>query len=195
MKPDRRQVLKILGAAPVAAAAQTHAGHPAAQQTPAPQAEAPGYAPKFFTAQEWRAVRVLADLVIPADERSGSATDAGVPEFMDELLSVRGGTAAVQVRGGLVWLDLQANRLFEHDFADCAPEQQKQLLDRIAYPKKAAPEDSQAVAFFNRFRDLVAGGFYTSKMGIEDLGYLGNQVVERWDGCPAEALKKVQATD
>ncbi len=195
MKTDRRHVLKILGVAPVAAAAQTHAGHPAPQQSPAPQPQVPAYAPKFFTAQEWRAVRVLSDLVLPADERSGSATDAGVPEFIDELLSVRGGSQAVQVRGGLAWLDLQANRLFEHDFAGCAPEQQKQILDRIAYPKKAAPEDSQAVAFFNRFRDLVASGFYTSKMGIEDLGYIGNQVVERWEGCPAEVLKKAQATD
>ena len=191
MSMDRRSVLKILGAAPVAAAAQTHAGHPAAPQTagsPAPAA----YTPKAFTAQEWRTVRVLADLVIPADERSGSATDAGVPEFMDELVSVRGDGMATQLRGGLAWLDQQTNRFFEHDFADCAPEQQKQILDRIAYPKKAAPEDSQAVAFFNRFRDLCAGGFYTSKMGIEDLGYMGNQVVERWDGCPSDVLKKLR---
>lgn len=178
MRTNRRHVLKILGVAPIAAAGQT--------QVP----PAPTYAPKSFSVLEWRTVRVLADLIIPADDRSGSATDAGVPEFIDELVWVRKGNLETQLRGGLAWLNRESNRLDERDFPDCTPAQQMEILDRIACPAKATPETSQAVAFFNTFRDLTAGGFYTSKIGIADLGYMGNTAVDHWDGCPPEVLKR-----
>jgi gluconate 2-dehydrogenase gamma chain len=78
-----------------------------------------------------------------------------------------------------------------HDFAACSEAQQKQILDRLAYPTKAAPEDSGAVASFNHIRDLVLGGFYTSKMGVEELQYQGNKMLESWDGCPESATSRL----
>ena len=185
MKTNRRQVLKVLGAAPVAAVAQKSAAPPAA----------PAYKPKALTAQQFRTARVLADLILPADGRSGSASQAGVPEYIDELLADRKGRLETQIKGGLAWLDREANHRFGADFARSKATQQKEILDLIAYPKKAAPEYSQAVAFFNRFRDLTAGGFFSSRIGIIDLGYLGNTAVDHWDGCPPEALKKLGVTE
>jgi gluconate 2-dehydrogenase gamma chain len=105
----------------------------------------------------------LSDLIIPADERSGSATQANVPEVIDDWLNVRGGSTATEIIGGMRWLDMPCNRLYGHDLIDCTVDQQHEILDRIAYPKKAALEDSQAVAFFNELRDLVVGSFYSSK--------------------------------
>lgn len=184
MKTNRRDLLKIIGAAPVAAVAA---------QTPAPAQKPPVlvFKPKVFTAHEFRTVRVLANLIIPTDERSGNAAQAGVPEYIDEVLDDRKGRMESQIRGGLVWLDHEANQRFQHDFADCAADQQKEILNLIAYPKNAAPEYSQAVAFFSRFRDLTASGFYTSKIGIADLRFMGNTAVDHWDGCPPEVLKKL----
>jgi hypothetical protein len=155
------------------------------------------YHPKSFSAKEWRTVRLLSDLIIPADEKSGSATEARVPEYIDEVVTDRhnrGGVAGsfeAQIKGGLAWLDAQARSRYHADFADCKPDQQQAILDLIAWPKKAAPEHSQAVAFFNRFRDLVASGFYTSKIGIADLQFKGNVAVDHWDGCPPEVLAKL----
>ena len=190
MKTDRRELLKVLAAAPALASAQ--AAKPAASA-----AKSPAYKPKAFTAKEWKTIQVLSDMIIPADERSGSATQAGVPEYIDEVTMdrrTRGGVEnrfEAQLRGGLAWLDAEARRRFEHDFAVCTPVQQKEIVELIAWPKKAAPEHARAVAFFNRFRDLVAGGFYTSKIGIDDLGYKGNKFVNHWDGCPPEVLAKL----
>ncbi len=190
MKSNRRDVLRILGAAPAAAVAQT--AKPAAPaQAPAAKPAPPVFKPKVFTAHEFRTVKVLANLVIPADERSGNAAQAGVPEYIDEVLDDVKGRAESQIRGGLAWLDHEANQRFQHDFADCAAEQQKEILNLIAYPRTAAPEYSQAVAFFNRFRNMTASGFYTSKIGIADLQFMGNRAVDHWDGCPPEVLKKL----
>ena len=77
-----------------------------------------------------------------------------------------------------------ATEVYGHDLVDCTVDQQKQILDRIAYPAKAAPEDSQAVAFFNHLRDLVVGSFYSSKIGVKDIAYVGNRMVPEWNGCP-----------
>ena len=176
---SRRDVLKILGVAPLAVSQQ--------KPVPAPVA----YRPKALTQREYRTAKVLADLIIPADERSGSASQAGAPEFIDAYLAEVKGRAETQIRGGLAWLDAEANRRFERDFVTCAVAQQKQILDLIAYPDKAAPEHRRAVLFFNRFRDLTASGFYTSKMGTRDLGYMGNTAVSEWKGCPDVVLKKL----
>jgi gluconate 2-dehydrogenase gamma chain len=149
------------------------------------------YQPKILDAHEWKTVHVLSDLIIPADERSGSATQAGVPEFIDDWLALRGGELLAQIRGGLVWLDMQCNRQFRVDFVACTAAQQKQMLDRIAYPKTAAPDDAPGVAFFNKMRDLVVSGFFSSEMGVKDLPYLGNQMLSQWDGCPPEVLARL----
>ncbi len=157
----------------------------AAAQSPA------AYQPKVLNGHEWKTVRLLSDLIIPADERSGSATEAQVPEFIDDWLEFSGGGLLAEIRGGLTWLDMECNRRFGRDFPDCSEAQQKQLLDRIAYPQKAAPEDANAVAFFNRLRDLVVSGFFSSKMGVKDLPYLGNTMVRDWEGCPPAVLAKL----
>lgn len=188
----RRDMLKVIAAAPAAAmlpSAVAYAGMPAAGQ--AAQAHNSEYKPKVFNPQEWKTIHVLSDLIIPADERSGSATQAGVPEFIDDWLDFKGGILKAQVLGGLTWLDMECNRQFNHDFVDCTAAQQKQILDRIAYPAKAAPEDANAAGFFNHMRDLVVSGFFSSKTGVKDLPYLGNKMLTEWDGCPAEVLKKL----
>lgn len=187
---SRRDLFQIIGTAPAVAAvvsgsalAQTHK-HEAAQQT---AAKGP-YQRQTFDDHQWRAVRVLCDLIIPADERSGSATQAGVPEFLDDWIAFRTAQDGnqdlqAQIFGGLMWLDRESNAQFQKDFADASPDQQKQILDRIAYPKRAAKEDHAWVVFFSEFRSLTVSGFFSSKMGVGDLPYLGNTAVAEWKGC------------
>lgn len=148
------------------------------------------YTPVFFTAHEYQTVVVLVDLVIPRDDRSGSATDAGVPEFIDYIVWDQ---KAMQTptRGGLAWLDNESRERFGHPFIESTDEQRRAVLDEIAWPTKARPEMSQGVAFFNDFRDLTASGFFSSRMGVTDLQYLGNTVVADWKGCPPAALAKL----
>jgi gluconate 2-dehydrogenase gamma chain len=195
---DRRDLLKVLSAVPAAAALlPTGAAHAAEMAMPRgavarteAAAKVPGaYQPTTFSAHEYKTVQVLSDIILPADERSGSATQAGVPEFLDGWLGSQGGLDTI--RGGITWLDLESNRAFGHDFVDASDSEKKQLLDRIAYPKTAAPDDAPGVVFFNRMRSLVLGGFYTSKMGIGDLPYLGNQMLSEWNGCPSNVLEKL----
>jgi Gluconate 2-dehydrogenase subunit 3 len=151
------------------------------------------YQPKFFTPSEWSTVRVLADLVIPADERSGGATDAGVPEFMDFMMLERQ-DEQLWMRGGLAWLDAESERRFGRRFIEASDPQRRSLLDDIAWPARAEPRLSQGVAFFTAFRDLTASGFWSSKIGVADLEYQGNTVVPEWSGCPPEALAKLGVT-
>ena len=150
------------------------------------------YTPKFFTAREWRLVRMLSDYVIPRDERSGSATDARVPEFMDVLLADRDASDAskIAMRGGLAWIDNESRSRFGRIFVNATDAQRRQILDDIAWPARAKREHSHGVAFFNRFRDLTASGFFSSAMGWKDVQYMGN-VFHHWDGCPPAALNKL----
>ena len=83
----------------------------------------------------------------------------------------------------MAWLDREANKLFEKNFVDIAADQKKQILDRIAWPERASKEDHSGVTFFSKFRDLTVSGFFSSKMGVHDLPYLGNTAVAEWKGC------------
>lgn len=148
---------------------------------------------QFFTEHEFETVRQLANMVIPADERSGNAEDAGVPQFIDFMMLDRPENQT-PMRGGLNWLDVQCQKRFENKFIDCSVEQKKQMLDKIAYPETAKPEMQAGVNFFNQFRDLVASGFWSSKIGIEDIGYMGNQPFD-WQGCSDEALRHLGLND
>jgi hypothetical protein len=150
----------------------------------------PAFAPKFFTPHELATASQLADLIIPRDERSGSATDAGVPEFMDFILNEYE-DMQLTFRGGLAWMDREAFRRYGKNFVDLADAEQRKILDDIAFPKKAGPALSQGVHFFTRFRDLTASGFFSSKTGVADLRYMGNEFVTEWKGCPPEALAKL----
>ena len=192
-RTGRREALKILLAAPAATFVWTEAeAAQAAASTQAVRAAttAKPFVPKFFTATEYRLVNVLADIVIPKDERSGSATDAGVPEFMDFMM-IDQPARQVAMRGGLAWLDIECQRRYDKIFLNCTDAERTAVLDDIAWPSKAKPEFAHGVAFFTNFRDLTASGFWTTRMGIDDLQYTGNRSVARWNGCPPEALKKL----
>ncbi|MDQ4142077.1 MAG: gluconate 2-dehydrogenase subunit 3 family protein [Bacteroidota bacterium] len=143
---------------------------------------------KFFTKEEMATIAILCDIIIPADDRSGSATDAKVPEFI-EFMAKDLPNNQTPLRGGLRWLNIKSMKMFDKPFADASKEQQIKLVDLIAYPEKAAPENAQGVAFFTLMRNLTATGFFTSKMGIEDLQYMGNQP-NAWDGVPEDVLKQ-----
>src|SRR6476620_10227626 len=196
MTPTRRSILQMLALAPTAAAftwteAEAQQAHQhAAAATATAQATKAAFKPKFFTAHEYATVRMLVDLVIPKDERSGSATEAGVPEFMAFIMGDESGRQ-LAMRGGLAWLDRECVTRFDKMFVNCTAAERTQVLDDIAWPQTAAPELSHGVAFFNSFRDLTASGFWTTRMGIKDLGYTGNVYVPEWKGCPDEVMKKL----
>jgi hypothetical protein len=159
-----------------------------ARQAQAAAQAGTAHTPKFFTSHEWDTVRVLVDIIIPKDARSGSATDAAVPEFMDFIITEQE-SRQTAMRGGLAWLDRECQRRFDKTFLDCAEAERAAVLDDIAWPQRAKPEFSHGVRFFGSFRDLTATGFWTSRTGFEDLQYMGNTYVPEWTGCPEEALK------
>jgi len=192
----RRSLLKILSAAPVAASfalteaeAQEAHNHAAAARQTAQQTGA-AFTPKFFTPAEYQTVRILSDLIIPADDRSGGAIDAGVPEFMDFTM-VDQPARQVAMRGALAWLDLECQKRFDKTFVGASAAQRTAVLDDLATYGELKPGLSHGQAFFRAFRDLTASGFWTTKVGMTDLGYMGNTVVPKWDGCPPEQLKKL----
>lgn len=188
---NRREALQVLGGIPlVAAGLSPDSVRRAALGTREARESGGTFTPKFFTPHELATASLLADLIIPRDERSGSATDAGVPEFMDFILD-ENVDMRTGFRGGLAWLDSESRHRFRKNFVDASASEQIQIVEDIAWPKKAKPELSHGVAFFNRFRDLTASGFFSSKMGVQDLQYRGNEFVEAWKGCPPEALAKL----
>jgi gluconate 2-dehydrogenase gamma chain len=196
MDTSRRTMLQLLASAPVAAGfawseaeAQEAHQHAQAAQAAARKTGTP-FKPKFFTPHEYATVALLADLIIPRDDRSGSATEAGVPEFMDFIMIDNPGRQTA-MRGGLGWLDRECVSRYDKMFVACADAERTKLLDEISWPQKAAPPLSHGVAFFNSFRDLTASGFWTSKMGITDIQYVGNVFVPEWKGCPDDVLKKL----
>jgi gluconate 2-dehydrogenase gamma chain len=193
---ERRTVLKMMVALPVAgmlplsALAEMVRGLPDEGRA-APKEDAGEWRLRVLTAHEWATVVVLGDWILPADETSGSASEAGVPEFIDDWLEFQGGNLLEEIRGGLVWLDAASLRYFGKDFLDCPADRQREMLDRIAYPAKVAVVDAAGVAFFNRMRDLVLSGFYTSEMGIRSLPYVGNEPQSEWHGCPPAVMAKL----
>ncbi len=141
----------------------------------------------FFNEHEMKTLGVLCGLILPASGQLGSATDAGVPDFI-EFIAKDMPHYQLPLRGGLMWLDNRANRRFEKDFVSCAAAQQTQLLDEIAYPDRVTPEVEQGAKFFELIRNLTVTGYYTSPEGFEDLGFVGNRP-NVWDGVPADILK------
>jgi Gluconate 2-dehydrogenase subunit 3 len=214
---DRRSALKAMAAAAAVPVLGTFEigeeqmlrAREAAETAVLAEMQGTQYTPKFFTRHEYQTVRTLVDYIIPRDERSGSATDAGVPQYMDFVLAdqtpppgppnptprfyVAPTTSQINVRGGLAWLDNEcANRFGAGTtFLTATDAQRRQVLDDIAWPAKAKPELSHGVAFFTRMRDMTASGFYSSKMGIQDLRYMGNVPMAKWNGCPPEVIAKL----
>ncbi len=141
----------------------------------------------FLTEHELGTIAVLCDLILPATTTAGSAKDAGVAEFIDFI--VKDITShQLPIRGGLMWLDHQSRLRFDSVFMMGSTENQKKLLDEIAYPDDVAPELAQGAEFFSHMRNLVLTGYYTTRMGIDDLGYQGN-VANVWDGVPEDVLQ------
>lgn len=201
-KISRRESLKVLGISSLTAttilvpgcdtptAPEEHAhDHAASVESDLSPEDQQLMDQQFFTDHEMETVRVLADLTIPADDKSGSASDAEVAEFIEFMMKDQP-WHQTSMRGGLKWLDVHCLKQYEKNFIDCTQAQQTEVLDIIAYPDVAPPEMSQGVTFFNRFRDFVATGFFTSKIGIEDIGYQGNKATV-WRGVPDEVLNQL----
>ena len=205
----RRSALRLIGTAPLAlgfslSAATAETAHANALHALAAGAKGTPYKPRFFSAHEWQTVRMLVDLIIPKDARSGSATDAGVPEFMDFVMTDQAEEPRslewrqTAMHGGLAWIDSECRERFGQDFVACTDAQRTQLLDAIAYQKGgdgALDEHGRiplrhGAEFFSSFRDLTASGFWSSKLGTEDIGYVGNRPTV-WEGPPAEVLRKL----
>ena len=195
---SRRHAFGVIALAPIAAGLgwSTHGVERAARfihELPASGAADVAYIPKFYSAREWRTVRLLADYVIPRDDRSGSATDAKAPEFVDFMLVDKDTSPSSQLamRGGLAWLDTECRHRFGTSFVGATDAQRRQVLDDISWPNKAKAELSTGVSFFNRFRDAVASALFSSAIGWQDLRYEGNVFNPNWNGCPQPALAKL----
>lgn len=142
----------------------------------------------FFTDHEMATITILSDIIIPKDEMSGSASEAKVPEFIEFIVKDMP-QHQTPMRGGLRWLDMECLKRNDKSFKVCSKEQQMEIINEIAWPKKAKPEMSAGVNFFNLMRNLTATGFYTSEIGVKDLGYVGNRPNE-WNGVPDDVLKQ-----
>lgn len=154
----------------------------------------------FFTPQEMATITILGDIIIPKDEVSGSASDAGVPAFIEFIVKDMP-EHQVPIRGGLRWLDLQCFKQYNNSFADCNKQQQMEMVEDIAYPvikdktgkvvskRTIKTGYEQGISFFSLMRDLTATGFYTSEIGGKDIGYIGN-VPNQWNGVPDDVLKQ-----
>lgn len=195
---SRRDAVQLLAALPVA----TFLSWPTAEQEKARRfvdnalraaAEGTPFAPKFFTPAEYRTAGVLADMIIPRDEKSGNASDAGVPEFMDFMMIDRP-AGQKWMRSGLAWIDAQSKSRFGKPFADATEPQREAILNDIAWPARATAAVTDGVSFFNRFRDLTSSGFWSSRIGVKDLKYEGNLFAADWNGCPPAALDKLGVT-
>ena len=143
------------------------------------------YTPKFFSAPQYRTLQNLCETIFPADSDSGGAGEAGAPEFID-LLTSENADYQLTLGGGLLWLESTCGDRYGNAFLNCTAAQQKEMLDLIAYSKNGVthPEISQGVAFFALLRILTADAFFTSKIGIQYLGYIGNTFLTEFPGCP-----------
>jgi gluconate 2-dehydrogenase subunit 3-like protein len=188
-KVSRRNVLKsltmgavagsVLRAIPLAAAEYAH------RVIEAEKDQKVGYASKFFRPHQYKTLRMLCEMILPADADSGGAIEAGAPEFID-LLTSENLEFQVMLGGGLLWLDANCDDRYGNVYLDCTPQQQKEILDLIAYRKNAQTDQSLSpgVEFFALLRNLTADGFFTSKIGIQYLGYMGNLFLTEFPGCP-----------
>jgi len=183
---SRRDLLRIslttLGVSVVNAEAAQHV-----HQVVADVKKKGAYKPKFFNEHEYQTLEKLADLIIPADEHSPGALAGGAPEFIDFLSSQSPELAEIYT-GGLAWLDHQMNKIYSATFIAAAPEQQTAMLDLIAYRKTTTPELAPGIVFFNWVRNMTVDAFYTSKAGMDDLGYMGNGAMSEFH-VPAEAIE------
>ena len=136
-------------------------------------------------------IAILCDIILPATPTAGSAGDAKVPDFIEFISKDLSSYHELPIKGGLMWLDGESNARFNKLFIDCTDQEQIAIIDDIAYPDPGMlnPQFDQGRAFFNRMRNLTLTGYYTTKMGFDDLGYVGNRP-NLWDGVPQDVLDK-----
>ena len=148
-------------------------------------APAGAYMPKFFQARQYKTLQALCQTIVPSDADSGGAMEAGAPEFID-LLTSENPKYQLKLGGGIMWLEAECSDRYGKTYLDCAPEQQKEVLDLIAYRKNAEKDTSLSpgVEFFALLREMTADGFFTSQIGIKYLGYIGNTYLLSFNGCP-----------
>jgi len=187
---SRRAILKslamgavagsVLRAIPLEAAEYAH-GLIEAEKS----AQGGAYAPKYFSPQDYKTLQTLCETILPADADSGGATEAGAPEYID-LITSESPDYQVKLGGGLMWLNATCGDRYGNAYFDCTPQQQKEILDLIAYRKNADEDASlgQGVEFFSTLRSLTADAFFTSKIGMQYVGYIGNTFLVDFPGCP-----------
>jgi gluconate 2-dehydrogenase gamma chain len=188
---SRRNILKSLTMGAVASSvlrvipleAAEYAHHMVAAEKAA--SPAGSYTPKFFPPRQYKMLQTLCQTIIPADADAGGAMEAGAPEFID-LLTSENPKYQLKLGGGLMWLDSTCSDRYGKTYLDCTPEQQKEIIDLIAYSKNAEkdPGLSPGVEFFALLREMTADGFFTSQIGIKYLGYVGNTYLLSFNGCP-----------
>lgn len=147
-----------------------------------------------LTDDEMRTVGALCDVILPADDRSPSATEVGAHVFVNEWVSApyeANREDLVLVRGGVAWLDVEASRRFGAPFADLGAEEVRAICDDIRHLPSARPEHRAAARFFDKVRDLASTGFWTTEEGMADLGYLGNRPLGSWEGPPREVVERL----
>jgi gluconate 2-dehydrogenase gamma chain len=188
---SRRDMIKSLGTGVVVGSMTRVVSVQAAErahalvETEMTSSSASGYQPKFFSARQYKMLQALCDAIIPPHDQVGGAVEAGAPQFID-LLTSENPEYQLKLGGGMMWLDSACLDRFGADYIGCSADQHKQILDAIAYRKSAAvdPSLSQGVTFFSLLRNLTADGFFTSKIGIQYLGYIGNTSLAEFPGCP-----------
>ena len=189
MTISRRDILKSLtltaAAGSVLRVLPLEAAEYAHRMVQAEKAEQRAYMPKFFPAHQYKTLQTLCQTIIPSDANGKGAIEAGAPEFID-LITSENQRYQIALGGGLMWLDNRCADRYGKVYLDCAPEQQKEMLDLIAYRKNAKKDPSlgQGIEFFAFLRKLTADGFFTSEIGIDYLGYVGNTYVTEFPGCP-----------
>jgi hypothetical protein len=197
---NRRDAVKVLGAVPIAGVlgfSAADVARAAAFVERLTESPAQAYTPKFFTPDEWRLVSTIVDYIIPRDAKTGSATDAKVPEYMDFILTDAETSAASQgarnnVRAALTWFDDESKRRFSgRTFVQATDAERRQILDDVAWPRRAREEMQPGVGHFSRLRDMTASGFFSSQIGWRDVDYMGNVAVPVWNGCPEPALRRL----
>ena len=184
MATTRREVLYQIAMAPLVAAAQQHPAHQAAIKAAAPHKR------RYFNDHEFETLRVLSDWIIPPDDRSPGGIAAGTAEFIDVMAAADDKLKAA-FTGGLAWLDVQMRSRYGKSFRECTKAQQQEMLDRIAYRDRAPAELAPGVTFFALMRAWTVDAFYSSKAGVDDLGYVGNTAVAEFNGCPDEVVQKL----
>jgi gluconate 2-dehydrogenase subunit 3-like protein len=187
---SRRNVLKTFAGVPALSLIKliplqvAEAAHNTVRNVKA-QARGSGYTPKFFNRHEYRTLQALCQAIIPSDDRWGGALEAGAPEFID-LLTSESEEYQRRLGGGLMWLNAVCLKRFKKVYLQSTPANQKEILDLIAYRANAEKDASltPGIDFFAFLRDLTVDAFFTSKIGIEYVGYVGNTFVAHFPGCP-----------